>query len=600
MARLENDVFERVMEGSGLTPRPQQAKLVELAREAIDEGTQKFVQAGTGVGKSYAVLSVALEASRVLGHPSVVVCPTNALITQYVNKDAPRIQAVAGGKFAYIKGRSNYLCSNSRALRELGSSRLAQQRYLELTGGGGGKTEWADLGLDYTHACPGSDDCKGEQIHACGGQGSCQCPYACGAFQAKQNASDADVIITNAHVLVWDYLVMQFTAGSARLLPPPGALFIDECHELEAVGRDCTSDEIKPGSPVYDAIPELRGWVDGATQRMLNADQDEALLSRDADIERMAEFAAREAQYLEDMADGEGQDPDMAKHYRKEAKTLQRFVDFVAEREDAISTIKVDVWSNADDPKTLLIKRTIDASYMFREILTGQPSVLVSGTIPGSDPKRLGLGKCQIENVGHPFDYSKSTLVISNHSPKDRGKTYARAQQMAQAINSTGGGTLILFTSWRDIESVVPMLVRELKPEIARNIYVQSKEDPASLKQDIEDFKADGNAVLIGVRSLFTGLDIPGRALRQVIIWKLPYSVPTLETKAIEKVHGRQPYWDSMRCVLAQGIGRLVRTVEDCGRVFIVDSRAKGLKWKQSPMTAHVAEFSAHVPPNRR
>lgn len=589
-------VFEQLMDTLGLEPRPQQTKLIKLAREAVNDRTQKFVQAGTGVGKSFALLSAALEAARVSGEPSVVVCPTNALVRQYCDQDAPRVQKAVGGKFAYIKGRSNYLCSNSRALQELGKSQAVNQ-YLELTRKG--KLEWADLNLDWTYACPGNDDCKADQQHTCGAGEVCQCPYLCGAFQARSLAADAHVVVTNAHVLVWDYLVQQFSGGNAQLLPTYGAVFIDECHELEGVGRDCTSDEIKPGSPVYDALPGLRPWVDAATLRMVQADQQEALLNRDDELVKMAEEAANEAQHLENLAEAEGQDPDMAKHYRKEAKTLQRFADFVAEDEDAISVIRVDSFTNAEDPKTLLIRRTVDASYMFNQILGHRPSVLVSGTIPGSDPRRLGLARCTIENVGHPFDYSKSTLVISPHSAKDRGKTYSRAQQVAQAINSTGGGTLVLFTSWRDVEQVVPMIVRELRPELRGRVYVQSKEDPTTLRQDIEDFKADGNAVLIGVRTLFTGLDIPGPALRQLVIWKLPYGVPTLEVKAIEQKFGRAPYLDAMLCVLVQGIGRLVRRVEDQGRVFIVDSRAKNLRWRQNTMSAHVAEFGAHVPPKR-
>lgn len=602
-------MFEAVMKQLGLTPRPQQSKLVELARAAVDSGGIKFVQAGTGVGKSYAVLTTALESAKSGDQlPAVVVCPNNALIDQYVHKDAPAVQQAAkatgvDSKFVHIKGRSRYLCANAKAF-ERGSVVTARQDYRALIRKGG-SLEWAELGLDHTYACPGSPDCDrsssvddtGCARHGRGGAGApedpCSCDYVCGAFEAKRRAQDADVIVTNAHVLVWDHLVRGFTDGAAQLLPDYGALFVDECHELESIGRDCLSDEIKQGSRVYDAVTGLADWVDQAVAGMLKVGQSEALLTRDAQIVDMAATAREEAEDLEDRANGQGTDPDLAKSYRREAKRLTRFADFVAEHDDHISIIEVDTRNPNDDPIVTLKRRCVNSAPMFSGVLGDQPSTLVSGTIPATAPRRLGF-KATVENVGHPFDYSRSTLAISPHSPKDRSTFMARVEQVAQAINDTGGGTLVLFTSWSDIDTVVPALTRRLRPEIANRVYVQSRDEPATLKQDIADFRSDGNAVLIGVRSLFTGLDIPGRALRQVVVWKMPYEVPTLEWKAIERTHGKQCYFDAMLTVLTQGIGRLIRSTDDSGRVFIVDSRAANQRWRASHLTAHVAEFSAH------
>lgn len=601
-------IFESTMAQLGLTPRPQQEKLVKLARVALTTDQRvKFVQAGTGTGKSYALLTTALEAARANGQPTVVVCPNNALIDQYVHKDAPKIAEAAGGKFAHIKGRSRYVCANARAFERLPEV-TARQEYRSLIAKG--SLEWAELGLDHSYACPGSPDCdrasssdsafcpKHGPMYSGDPEAVCACEWVCGAFEAKRRAQDADVIITNGHVLTWNYLVYQFTGGAASLLPDAGAVFVDECHELEDIGRDCVSDEIKPGSKVYEAVTGLRGWVDDAVQRMVAVGQTEALLSRDAEIEQLAAQAKSEADDLLDQADAQGVDPALAKSYRREAQRLMRFVDFVAEDDDFISTIELDHSNPYDDTAALLKRRCVNAAPMFSQILGRQPSVLVSGTIPNSAPRRLGF-KATVENVGHPFDYAKSTLAISPHSPKDRAAFLPRVEQVAQAINSTNGGTLVLFTSWSDVDTIVPALVKRLNPEIRDRVYVQSKEDPASLKQDIADFRADGNAVLIGVRSLFTGLDIPGSALRQVIIWKLPYPVPTLEWKAIERTHGKQTYFDAMLTVLTQGIGRLIRSTDDEGRVFIVDSRAAQQRWRASHMTAHVAEFTPHRRPGR-
>jgi len=612
-------IFEACMESMGLEPRPQQLKLVDSIRQTLQSGGVKFGQYGTGTGKSFVVLPSALEAAQRTGKPSVVVCPNNSLINQYVNNDSPKIQAAAGGKFVYIKGRSNYLCSQSKALQEMGGDRVAREEYARLTAND--KVEWADHGLDATFGCPGAGDCDsasawvkddlctvhtGHRAHcedmtdakpwecACKGPNpTCSCRFYCGAFEAKRRAETADVIITNGHVLTYNYLVAEWTGGQVALLPECGALFVDECHELEAIGRACQSDEIKPGSKVYDVIDGLREWVAEQTLEMVRVDQSEGLLGRDEKIIAMAKDAAALAQDLEDRADAAGQDPDLAKAYRKEAKQLTRFVDFVTESEQHISTIELQPVGQYDDPVAHLRRVCVDTSWVFREILTAQPSVLVSGTIPQTDPRRLGVGDFgRIEVGGHPFDYSKSRLVISQHSAKSRDTVWERASQVAKAINAKGGGALILFTSWKDVDEVLPMIVRQLDPKIQNEVYVQDRQDRSLLKQDVEDFKAHGSAVLAGVASLWTGLDIPGDALRTVVIWKLPYGVPTLEAKAIEKAHGREVYWDAMLCRLIQGIGRLVRTPQDSGTVFIADSRAKYQKWGQNPMSKHVLEFS--------
>lgn len=623
------EVFEPAMKAMGLDPRPQQVQLVEFIRNTVKVGGVKLVQAGTGTGKSYAILTTALEAARRTKKPSIVVCPNNALIDQYVAKDAPNIKATTGGDFVYVKGRSRYLCTESYAMqKEIGSTH-ARDEYDRLTANG--KVEWADHGLDATWGCPGSGDCDADNawvqspgclLHSpshksgcanfaaadplsceCRNVGgkkaelTCVCRYYCGAFEAKRMAMTADVVITNAHVLVWDKLVREFTMGQVGLLPEPGALFVDECHELEAVGRSCQSDEIKPGSKVYDVIDGLREWVDETTITMLSSapQQTEGLLGRTDEIRTMAKAAETLADELLDKADLAGQDPAAAKAYRKEAKRLMRFVDFVAESDKHISTIEIQQPIPTDnDPATNLRRVCVDTSWLFRDILTNQPSVLVSGTIPASESRRLGISDlAKIQDVGHPFDYSQSRLVISNHRGNDRDSGYQRAVQTAKAINSKGGGALILFTSWSDLEQFMPMILRNLDPAIRREVYIQSREDPASLKQDIEDFRNHGNAVLVGVRSLWTGLDIPGDALRCVCIWRLPYGVPTLEVKAIEKAHGKQTYFDDMLKVLTQGIGRLIRSTSDTGLVFIADNRAKGQRWRENGMTRHLAEFSS-------
>lgn len=569
-------MFEKAMQDLALVPRAQQLSLVSHARQAVHEKGVRLVQAGTGTGKSYAVLMTALEAARATGLPSVVICPNNALIDQYVMKDVPTLEGVAGGVWAHIKGRARYVCSKSFAFATWRGAD-ARAEYAHLTRSG--ELEWANLGLDDSYGCPGSDRCNPRDNCTCEGV-PCTCDPVCGAFEAKRRAALADVIVTNAHVLMWDYQVGVFSGGAAGLLPARGALFVDECHELEGIGRAVLSTEIRQTNPIVKLIEGLADWFDDVTEKMMDLDVTEAPLQRDKDLKAMSRDAeARALELTEKLA---MTDDDKTLHGQ-----LMRFVEMVNDESERFVSI-VDI---SDPTNTKMRRICVNAAPVFSYILGMQPSVLVSGTIPTSDRRRLGLPKeVELQNVGHPFDYSQSKLIVSRFSGKEPRDLRGRVASTIKAINETGGGTMVLFTSWKDLEIVMPLVAQGLKPGI--DVYCQSREDPTTLRQDIEDFRNDGNAVIAGVRSLFTGVDIPGDALRQVIMWKLPYSVPTIEVNAITDLFGRQTYRDQMLMVLTQGIGRLIRKTSDTGRVIIMDSRAKGLDWTSNNMTSHLAEFS--------
>lgn len=581
MADLDiTSVFDRVLAAEGLTARPQQLRLIDQ----IESGQVAFVQAGTGTGKSYALLSAAVAGKRATGKPSVVVCPTNALVDQYVHKDGPRVASATGATFTHIKGRNRYLCASSRELAAMGDAgtevydRMARQY---------DTTDLDRIGLPPEQwGCPGSKRCAGD---------------ACGAIAARKAAASFDVVITNAHVLVWNRRIRDWTGGMSGLLPEFGALLVDECHELDGAGRGCLSDQITPRSQVFGLLPGLKTWVAHRVTSMKAAKQTEVAFEPDATMwgwhGRIEQAATELRRELETARTDDSPDYDTIRHLSSELDVHERFLDLFKSADDDgtrfISTI---------DDSGNLNRICVDASPLLGRVLRGQTSALVSGTVPQSLPARLGAPSATIFNVGHPFDYSRSELVISRHDAKST-KAMVRAARVAslvRAIDQTRGGTLVLFTSWADLHDVMPRVDRELngapgsRGEIP--VYMQSKDEPSTLQADIEAFSQHGNAVLAGVRSLFTGIDIAGPALRQVVFWKLPYPVPTLERQAIEQIHGRQVYYDEMLTLLAQGAGRLVRTVQDHGRILILDSRARGQRWRASALTEHLGEFS--VPPS--
>jgi len=580
-------MFERLMEGSGRTARPQQTLLAKYAREAIASETGAFVQAGTGTGKSWLILAIALEAAQANKAPSVVVCPTNNLIDQYVNQDVPEVRKILGGTFSYIKGRNNYLCTQSAAARKMKPSdanRIYQEARQK------GFMEWSQAGLEGW-GCTG--DCNPLFDDLCALQ------------DAKKEAQKSDVIVTNGHVLLWDLKVNQMTGGAVNLLPSYQALFIDECHEIDGVVKNCNSDSIGENSTVYDVVHGFKDWVLSQEKKLVKMNEVLVDSSQDEELHGIMEEAVREAGRVESLLAGMEHTPENQaeiKELRKDLKALQRAIDFCTSGDKRfISTISKELDKEGSEV-LVLNRRCVDGSSWTRQILTQQPSVLVSGTIPGSLPARLGLGSVRPVDVGTPFNYQNSVLAISPFDPKNQDDEWKRIQEVCGAVvdmarrphEQGGGGTLILFTSWKDMELVMPIVHKALVKAGLRDIpvFMQTKGDPQETARDLAEFKKHGHGVMGGVQSMWTGVDVPGEALRQVIIYRLPWAVPTLEVKATQALFGYKVYEDDMMTRLVQGIGRLVRQVQDNGRIIISDSRAKKLRWKSNGMSKHIAEFS--------
>lgn len=564
-------VFDKAMADLGIEPRPQQTKLVQTIQSA--GGAPVVMQAGTGVGKSYVLLTSAVESAFSTGKPSVVVCPTNALVDQYVNKDAPAIASVTGATFTHLKGRNRYLCTNAYKLREMSAEAAIDFYEDKLFDHGTADLDEIGLPTDE-YGCPGSKKCKDNE--------------QCGALAARAKAAKFNVIITNAHVMVWDRRIRWWTQEAASLLPDYGALFVDECHELDAVTRGCLSDEISLNSVVYDVVPQFKLWILATTTDL----SEDILFRPDDDVLKMRDDVRVHADRLQRQIEVElGYDmidQDTVRLLRDELAAANRFLDLF-ESSDPDDTKYIVVLS----PEHQVKRICVDASKVLGWILEHQPSVLLSGTVPTSLTSQLGIPQAIVGDVGHPFDYGRSQLVISRSSATNPTERASRIAQLANAIHQSGGGTLVLFTSWADLEMVMPA-VNQLLVGMGDDIpiFLQSRDDPKDTKAMREEFEQHGNAVLAGVRTFFTGIDIPGRALRQVVLWKMPYPVPTLEFQAVELIHGKQVYWDAMQILLVQGIGRLVRTREDRGRVLILDSRASRQRWTANRLTRHLAEFN--------
>jgi ATP-dependent DNA helicase DinG len=180
--------------------------------------------------------------------------------------------------------------------------------------------------------------------------------------------------------------------------------------------------------------------------------------------------------------------------------------------------------------------------------------------------------------VASPFDFERNALL---YTPRDLPAPSApsfgerAAERIAQLIAITGGGAFVLTTSHRTLQ----LLSRLLPPKLAgKRLLVQGSRPKAALTQA---FRADGNAVLLATQSFWEGVDVPGRALRLVVLEKIPFAVPTdpvMVARGRElEAAGESPFMKlsvpAAAIALKQGFGRLIRTQRDVGIVALLDER---------------------------
>lgn len=209
--------------------------------------------------------------------------------------------------------------------------------------------------------------------------------------------------------------------------------------------------------------------------------------------------------------------------------------------------------------------------------------ILTSATLTAAGEFGYIRGRLMAEEayemtVGSPFDYENSALLyIANDipEPSDRqGHQRAVEQAIIRLAQATGGRMLVLFTSYDQLKRTSQFV----GPQLARNdIRVYEQGGGASAHAILESFREDERAVLMGTRSFWEGVDVPGQALSVVVIAKLPFDVPTDPIIAARSETFEDPFneYSLPEAILRfrQGFGRLIRAQSDRGVVAILDRR---------------------------
>ncbi len=613
------ELLARAIAAIGGSERPGQTQMAEAVWTAMADRAHLAVQAGTGTGKSLAYLVPALLLTTGQRGPVVVSTATIALQRQLVDRDLPRLVDALRDPlgrtpaFAIFKGRANYLC-----LHKLSSAPQAGQEALfEPTSAVGVHVkrlhEWAGATAtgDRDELVPGVPDQAWRQASVTAMEciGSQRCPFGiqCFSERARRIAADADVVVTNHALLAIDAL------GEGGILPEHRVVVVDEAHELVDRVRSVASGELS-ATAVEAAVRRCgRLASEAETGRLAEAGNalgplllttpagrmdrlDPALAASLGVLHHTAVACAAEVRSAVKRNEG---DPGVAAAGQAAlvglvdiAVTAERMVttfdEPVEERDEVVWLERAEDAADTSRPATLHVAPLEVGEVLAASLFAQRTVVLTSATLTlggsfaplarqwGLDADSMGSEWTGID-VGSPFAHGRSgILYVARHLPPP-GRDGLPAQyvtELAGLIEAAGGRTLGLFSSMRAARQAT----EALRPELGFPLLCQGDDATGQL---VREFAADEPTCLFGTLSLWQGVDVPGPSLRLVVIDRIPFPRPddplaSARTRQVEARGGNGFMEVSVAhaaLLLAQGAGRLLRSVDDRGVVAVLDPR---------------------------
>ena len=605
--------------------RSEQLEMARAVTRAIERPGHLVVEAGTGVGKSFAYLVPAIQAAVELKKKVVVSTHTIALQEQLLNKDIPFLRSVMKDEFTavLVKGRSNYI-----SLRRLNGAverqdaifqrpeehdQLATVRMWSNRTTDGSRSDLSFRPLPAVWEAVQSEDgnCLGRK---------CPSYNDCFFYRARRRAQNANILIVNHALFVTD---LALRASGFELLPKYDLAILDEAHTLESVA----------GQHLGLQLSSL--GVDLMLARLSNERTNKGLLGvyhLDAAIRQVQRARATAEDFFARIEDWYHRQPSgfngrvraplgvpesLPEELRKLASAIQQGAMEIEQPEKRIEleaaelrcrslAMEISSWLqhevkdsvywvevvNKGRSRIKLASAPLDVGPSLRRLLFDRvpTCVLTSATLcVGSPPKfdfiksRLGLTSCESLALGSPFDYpSQVTVHLPNNlpDPSDQPDLFERRaiRAIAHYLEQTEGKAFVLFTSHKMLEAAA----RALTPWLAqRNIALFAQSDGMPRSKMVDAFKADINSVIFGADTFWQGVDVPGESLSNVIITRLPFSVPShplLEARLEDiRRRGGSPFVEyqipEAVIKLKQGFGRLIRTRTDRGIVVILDPR---------------------------
>jgi ATP-dependent DNA helicase DinG len=641
------ELLAAAVAGIGGAERPGQVAMAEAVEHAIETGEHLAVQAGTGTGKSLAYLVPAIRHALVTRSTVVVATATIALQRQLIDRDLPRLVTALAPllgqepSFAILKGRRNYLCLH----RQRGGPADDQEALWDPVDTGPASPlgrqvkrlhEWAEETVtgDRDELVPGVPEAAWRQVSVSAQEciGAARCPFGsrCFAEKARETAAKAHIVVTNHALMAID------ATSDIEVLPGHDVVVIDEAHDLVDRVTSATTGELS--GPLVDvASRRAARLTDSATPEGAQAVADQLRQAAaaltvdlgDAPAGRMDTLPDTLAATLKSVQDaaqactdaitasaaGLEDDPPRLAAARIAlsalgdlGRTCSRILGSFTEE---LQTRPEVVWldrpftEDARRPPTLKVA-PLEVGPVLRERLFGERTVtLTSATLalggsfnPLASQWGLNLpAGDQLSwnglDVGSPFDHPRSgILYVARHLPPPGRDALPEAYltELEELIEAAGGRTLGLFSSMR----AAVQAAGALRERVKQPLLCQGDDVTAQL---VKQFAEDEPTCLFGTLSLWQGVDVPGSSLRLVVIDRIPFPRPddplaSARQRAVA-ARGGNGFMTvaaaQAALLLAQGAGRLLRTMTDRGVVAVLDPRL---------VTARYGDFlRASLPP---
>ncbi len=609
----------------GFSPRPQQQEMADVISQVLDENGVLIGEAGTGTGKTFAYLVPALLS----GKKIIISTGTKHLQDQLYHRDLPVIRDALKMpiSIALLKGRANYLCLNRLAEAGGQGSRLSSRIYVQLTT----IREWAEKTLvgDVAELSSVPEDSTiwpmvTSTADNCLGQ---ECPQFsdCYVYKARKEANDADILVVNHHLFMADMSLRE--GGFGEVLPGAEAVIFDEAHQLHDIaslffGSTVTSRQLLDLSrDVFTAylndasdMPN----IEDASNDLEKATRDFRLSMGRAkqrapwrEIKNKPEVKSGLQDLIEKLQSLKESLVPAAERGRSIENCLTRtesmlgrlmnFTDQAAEDQDlSEDTLQ---WFETYQRAFVLNITPLEISKLFQArrqryqcawIFTS--ATLAVGESFNYFAHRLGLDDAETQRWDSPFDYSNQALLYLPSlgiEPNHHLYTSAVVDASIPVLQASQGRAFVLFTSHRALKEAAELFADKLD----FTLLIQGEAPKAEL---LERFRNISSAVLLGTSSFWEGVDVRGEALSCVIIDKLPFASmgePVMQARlAAMRKQGRNPFMEYQLpeavITLKQGVGRLIRDVNDTGVLMICDPRIRSKSYGRV--------FLSSLPPMRK
>ena len=582
--------------------REQQQDMAASIAKAMEDEESLICEAGTGTGKTFAYLVPALMS----GKKVIISTGTKHLQDQLFYKDLPVIIQTLNlpVNTALLKGRANYLCKyrlieyekHNRAMPVQLQDNLLTIKQWSTQTATGDLTELADLpekspvhiGITST-----AENCLGQE---------CEFYEECFVLKARRKANEADLVVVNHHLLMADLSLRD--TGFGEVLPKADFIIFDEAHQLpelasEFFGNTVSSRQILElindtraayltdanDVPGFTEIPDALqtglqkfrlalgrndrrpAWLEIAEDKKITMAFDE-LYEKLSALEHALDQLSSRSKALENC-------------WKRSGNLLMMLKDFRERESDEYIQ-----WLEVRGQGILLHQTPLDISGIFQQRLAQHEChcIYTSATLAVKDDfshfaGQLGLSETKSQTWASPFDYQKQALLYLPENfpdPADPVYTSTVINAALPVIKASQGHAFILFTSHRALREAAGLIMNKIN-------YPVLVQGDAPRTELLETFRSTKHAVLLGTSSFWEGVDVKGEALSCVIIDKLPFASPddpVFRARAAKmQEQGINPFMEYQLpqaiIALKQGVGRLIRDMNDYGVLMICDPRLR-------------------------